>query len=271
MAEATATLGIKRWSIPCPDLGCGMATSPDHPPDAPRPAVPMKDHDSTGSRRVERCGNRTADRERGSGPVRVRRRDRAARQPYEDYVASHIVGALDVAEGDLGFTIDHARHARGYHRGRSISGLALRLLLDTDIHMEPAVGAWRPFRPYYVNGAPYGGIMGTADAFVRYAQALLDPSAGLLSDAARGILFAENILADGRLSGMSKAWHAGELDGYPYRAHAGGGGGYYPELRVYPELGRGSVVLFNRSGMTDRRILDQIDRHLLGGAPRPSP
>jgi len=48
-----------------------------------------------------------------------------------------------------------------------------------------------------------------------------------------------------------------------YYAHAGGGGGYYSEVRIYPELGRGSVVVFNRTGFSDDRFLDQLDQHLL--------
>lgn len=47
----------------------------------------------------------------------------------------------------------------------------------------------------------------------------------------------------------------------PYVAHAGGGGGYYAELRIYPALGRGSVALFNRTGVKDERLLDTLDQH----------
>jgi D-alanyl-D-alanine carboxypeptidase len=62
---------------------------------------------------------------------------------------------------------------------------------------------------------------------------------------------------------MSLAWFRGELDGHTYYAHAGGGGGYYAEVRIYPELQRGSVILFNRSGMRDERFLDRVDRRLI--------
>jgi D-alanyl-D-alanine carboxypeptidase len=189
-------------------------------------------------------------------------------ESYESYVATHILAPLGLSPAELGFHMDPARHARGYHRGRTLSGLALRFLLDTEKYMAAGGGRWRAFHPYYVNGVAYGGIMGTADGFARYAQGLLDPSSGLLSVESRDLLFTENLLDSGRPSGMSMAWFTGELDGHTYRAHAGGGGGYYAELRIYPDLGRGSVILFNRSGMTDQRVLDRIDRHLLGGHPR---
>jgi hypothetical protein len=55
----------------------------------------------------------------------------------------------------------------------------------------------------------------------------------------------------------------GELNGHGYLAHAGGGGGYYAEVRIYPGIRRGSVIFFNRSGMSDERFLDQVDHHFV--------
>jgi hypothetical protein len=43
--------------------------------------------------------------------------------------------------------------------------------------------------------------------------------------------------------------------------YAGGGCGYYCEIRVYPDAGIGSVIMFNRSGMKDERFLDKLDLH----------
>jgi D-alanyl-D-alanine carboxypeptidase len=64
-------------------------------------------------------------------------------------------------------------------------------------------------------------------------------------------------------TGMCMSWFTGKLKGYRYFTHAGGGGGYYSELRIYPDLGIGSVLLFNRSGMRDQRFLDKVDKHIL--------
>jgi D-alanyl-D-alanine carboxypeptidase len=95
-------------------------------------------------------------------------------------------------------------------------------------------------------------------------QALLKPETTLLSGESRKMLFDENILNDGRPSGMTLSWFRGEVDGHVYLAHAGGGGGYYAELRIYPGLQRGSVIFFNRSGMSNERFLDQVDPYLMG-------
>lgn len=183
---------------------------------------------------------------------------------YEAYVTQRILEPIGLSPEELGFSIHDASRARGYHRRRSLSYWMLGFLLDKPKYMEPSVvDGWRSFRPYYVNGAAYGGLIGTAEGFTRYAQALLDPLTRLISEEYKEVLFTENVLEGGKPSGMALSWFRGELEGYVYFAHAGGGGGYYAEVRIYPALKRGSVILFNRSGMSDERFLDEVDRHLL--------
>jgi hypothetical protein len=58
---------------------------------------------------------------------------------------------------------------------------------------------------------------------------------------------------------MCYSWFTGSLKGNQYYHHAGGGGGYYVGLRLYPKLGVGSAIFFNRTGMTNERILDKTD------------
>jgi hypothetical protein len=62
---------------------------------------------------------------------------------------------------------------------------------------------------------------------------------------------------------MCLSWFTGNLKGNTYFAHAGGGGGYYCEIRIYPGLRLGSVIVFNRTGMTDERFLDKIDANYI--------
>jgi D-alanyl-D-alanine carboxypeptidase len=181
---------------------------------------------------------------------------------YEQYVTENILVPIGLSPHDLGFAIDDAVHARGYHRRMSMSYVALGFLMDRKKYVEPGAGPWRAFRLYNLNGVSYGGLIGTADALVSYVQALLDPQSGLVSEESRRLLFTENVLSSGKPSGMSLSWFRGELNGHTYYAHAGGGGGYYAEVRIYPELQRGSVILFNRSGMTDQRFLDRVDKSL---------
>ncbi|MBF9239956.1 beta-lactamase family protein [Hymenobacter sp. BT683] len=179
---------------------------------------------------------------------------------YEDYVRAHVLAPLGLGPAELGFAVaDAGPHATGYHDRASWSYLLLGWLLDKAACMGPPEGRWRPFRPLYVNGASYGGLLGTADALVRYLQDLLRPDGVLLPAAAKRALFTENRTAAGRPTGMCLAWFRGRVLGQEYVAHAGGGGGYYAEIRLYPALGRGSVLLLNRTGLRDERLLDRVD------------
>jgi hypothetical protein len=111
-----------------------------------------------------------------------------------------------------------------------------------------------------VNGAPYGGLIGKPISFVKYIQELLNDNSNLISQPYKAELFKENRNILGKKMGMCLGWFTGELNGIKYCAHAGGGGGYYCEIRIYPEIKMGSVIFFNRTGMSDERYLDKVDK-----------
>jgi D-alanyl-D-alanine carboxypeptidase len=193
---------------------------------------------------------------------------------YEQYVTENILEPIGLSPDEVGFVLHDTQQATGYHLRNSFSYLLLGMFVDRSKFMEPGEDGWRGFRPCYVNGAAYGGLIGTADGFARYVQALLDPDSGILTEESRRLLFSENVLRSGKRSGMALSWFRGELDGHVYFAHAGGGGGYYSEVRIYPELRRGSVIFFNRTGMSDERFLDRVDHRLIRSdaatTPRPA-
>lgn len=60
---------------------------------------------------------------------------------------------------------------------------------------------------------------------------------------------------------MCLSWFTGMLNGVKYYTHAGGG--YYCEIRLYPELQLGSEVFFNQTGVSDERFLDKLDREIV--------
>lgn len=182
---------------------------------------------------------------------------------YEKYIEQNILIPLGLGPGQLGFLIhDHEHNAKGYHKKNSFSNMILGLFLDKAKYMGEPEGPWKPFKDYYLNGAPYGGLIGTTDAYVTYVQELLKPDSKLISAPYKQLLFTENHTNKGKASGMCLSWYTGTLNGHRYCTHAGGGGGYYCEIRIYPEKGVGSVVMFNRTGMTDERWLDKVDKYI---------
>ena len=183
---------------------------------------------------------------------------------YEVYITEYIIQKLSINPEDLTFSItniDH--HARGYHKRMSFTNLLLGFFIDKSKFMGETEGKWRSFKTFYVNGTPYGGLIGKPAAFVKYIQELLNDKSAFISEEYKAMLFLENKNNQGKNTGMCLSWFSGELNGNKYFAHAGGGGGYYCEIRIYPEIKMGSVIFFNRTGMSNEKYLDKIDKFYL--------
>jgi CubicO group peptidase (beta-lactamase class C family) len=178
--------------------------------------------------------------------------ERASGVPYQTYVETRVVAPVRI-RGRLGFTIpDLSQHATGYHPRWSLSHLLIRRLIGDSL-MRPVSHdrSLVSFAPIYVNGAAYGGIVANSTGLREYLQAMLRGELSIF-DLLRRALAA-------RPQGVIMGWFIGAMGGEPYLRHAGGGGGYYSEVRLYPNLGLGSVVVSNFSGFSDRRLLDRLD------------
>jgi CubicO group peptidase (beta-lactamase class C family) len=181
---------------------------------------------------------------------------------FEAYVQKNVLEKIGAESSDLSFEINQSLHAVGYHKWWSLSNAVFGLLFDKKKFMGKREGSWKPFNHFYNNGIAYGGLFGSASGLIKYAQALLHDNSVLLSHQYKERLFRESIIRN-KPTGMSLSWFTGTLKGHQFFAHAGGGGGYYSELRIYPGLGVGSLIMYNRSGMTDERILSEADRFFI--------
>ncbi len=150
---------------------------------------------------------------------------------YENHIHSTIIKPLNIPENELGFEIGTNQHAKGYHKNFSLSNAVLGLLIDKSKFMDAPEHQWKPFKDYYV----------------KYQKKM----------------FTENITNGNTPTGMCLSWFTGRLKGKQFYTHAGGGGGYYCEIRIYPEAGVGSVIMFNHTGMRDERFLDNPDLYFL--------
>lgn len=182
---------------------------------------------------------------------------------YEDYISANILQPIGVTDDVLGFNINPANHAKGYQKQFSLMNLLLGFMLDKNKYMGTAENGWKPFVPNYVNGTSYGGLIGSTEGLVKYIQALLSDKHPLLKPETQNLMFSENLTTSGKNTGMCLGWYKGELLNKPYYTHAGGGGGYYCEMRIYPEQKLGSVIMFNRTGVSDERFLTKPDSLLL--------
>jgi len=183
---------------------------------------------------------------------------------YEQFITKNIIGKLGLQPGELGFTITNVSdNVTGYQKRWTFMNFLMGSFLDKSKFMDKAQGKWKPFKTFYINGSPYGGLIGTANSFRKYVQELLTKDNSLLGDQSKNLLFTENHTNDNRSTGMCLSWFCSQMNGVKYFAHPGGGGGFYCELRLYPEINRGSVIMFNRTGISNERFLDKIDKYFV--------
>lgn len=177
---------------------------------------------------------------------------------YQTYITENILNLLQTKEY-IGFDIPESNHANGYHANTWFQNLLLGFLINKDTMMYRASEDWNGFHPFYNNGAPYGGIISTPNALKAFCQELLKNNGKLLSKPSVDEMLTEQQTSKGKNTAMTLGWFKGSINENEYYCHAGGGGGYYSEIRIYPTLGLGSVIMTNSSGMSDDRILDKLD------------
>ena len=183
---------------------------------------------------------------------------------YEDYMEANILRKCGLSPNELSFTISNiATNATGYQKNFSLMNLLLVFFLNKSKFMGKAEGKWRPFKNFYINGPYYGGLIGTAHGFRKYLQQMLLINNTLINEEYRKLLFTENHTTDNKPTGMCLSWFSGHLNSKQYFAHPGGGGGFYCEIRLYPEINKGSVIMFNRTGMSNEKFLDKTDQFFI--------
>jgi D-alanyl-D-alanine carboxypeptidase len=177
---------------------------------------------------------------------------------YEEYIKSTIIDPL---KAKMFFKIDSSQsYAFGYQKRYTLMSAAMGFFLDENKFIESKEEDWLKFKPFYNNGAPYGGLIGNATAFNLYMQELMREDSKIVSEDSKSLMLTATEESKGR---MTLSWFTGVLEGHRYFCHAGGGGGHYCEIRFYPDLNVSSVIMLNRSGMKDERLLDKTDGELL--------
>lgn len=174
----------------------------------------------------------------------------AAGQRFTDYVEDHVFPRLKI--GATSFAMPHDRFtniATGHQRLLPGFGPLVSAMLPRGI-VGGRAGRWLTFRPFLVNGAPYGGLVGPATDAARVVLARanggqLDGNRILSEDAVREM---QTISLAGRPFDHGLGWFRPPKDRErrpPFVEHYGGGGGYHNLMRLYPDHGVGLVVMGN--------------------------
>jgi D-alanyl-D-alanine carboxypeptidase len=185
---------------------------------------------------------------------------RVSGRSYEDYVVKEIIAPLGLTgQQKITFRIDHPdTHAYGYIRRWYWLNLALGLFFDRGIYMDGNVNGWSRFNHMQVNGKAYGGLSGNAAGFARYLQAILRREAPF-SQQLLDSMWQPAHTNDGKPLRVTLSWFRGDFNGERYYSHSGGAGGYYCEMRVYPDANRASMILTNNTGISTQNYLNKID------------
>lgn len=183
---------------------------------------------------------------------------------YRAYITENILNRLPTGDY-IGFDIPASGHATGYHPNTWFQNMLLGMLMDKRTMLYKANLKWNGFNPFYVNGAAYGGLISAPRALMAFCRALLSENGPLISKPSVKEMLSVQPTKNGKNTDMCLGWFSGSIQGVDYFGHAGGGGGYYAEIRLYPKAGLGSVIMTNSSGMKDDRILDRLDVQYLRG------
>jgi len=190
--------------------------------------------------------------------------ERASGEPLSSYVADRVLRRLEIAPGELGYTVgDPARHATGYLEKYSFINLLKPLLIDSQL-IGSYCGRWLELRSHYPNGPAFGGLIGCARAFGAFLQDQLRPHSALFNDATRALFFTPQQTTDGRTIPMTLGWHTGSANGQRFFFKEGGGGGFHCMMRLYPDRAAGTVVMSNATGFNVSALLSAIDPTIVG-------
>jgi CubicO group peptidase (beta-lactamase class C family) len=161
-----------------------------------------------------------------------------------------------------------------------VLGIVGRVLVDRRLFGATRAG-YTAFRPFLIDGAPYGGLLGPVSELGSFLQACLGGGAYQGHRILEPASLAEMLTPQRDLRGaalrtsrsnreacMGLGWHLAGEGETRSSYHIGGGAGYRSELRIYPALGYGIAVMGNETaydtGAITRAIVGAPSR--AGGA-----
>ena len=182
----------------------------------------------------------------------------ASGDSFEEYILRNVLTTLGATASGFDLPADAAR---GYSRSWSFMGVAARLLVDRKL-LGATRGGFTELRPFEVDGAPYGGLVGPVTDMLSLGRAML--AGGCTTG--RRLLDASTVrlaLAHARSRNdgpfpVGLGWHLGEANGEKYANHIGGGLGFRSELRIYPRLGCAVAVIANETSFDTSALAELV-------------
>jgi CubicO group peptidase (beta-lactamase class C family) len=181
---------------------------------------------------------------------------------FTDQVRQRVLDPLSMTATEFDYTERTApTAATGYQRLPRGLRPVLKALLPAGIVGERA-GRWVGFRRFLVDGAAYGGLVGTAPDAARFAAAhlrggLVDATRVLSPDSTARM---QQINMPGRPFDLGLGWFRphGSSAEPAFVEHLGGGAGFYNVMRLHPHRSVGIVVMGNATKYDIDRVVDGL-------------
>ena len=169
-----------------------------------------------------------------------------AGRPFVEVVRDEILDPLGMRQTGFVYSAEmDARAAVGYHPRRG----PMRLLLPRWVIGDPA-GRWVSLERFLLDGAPYGGLVGSLDDAARFLRMHLRDGEldGVRVLEAGSAARMREITTSGRRFDLGLGWFrpASQRNADPpFVEHLGGGAGFFNMIRIYPSRGVGIAVMGN--------------------------
>lgn len=185
-----------------------------------------------------------------------------AREPYQDHVRRNVLMPLRMLHTDfvLGGEMSQLA-ATPYQKRWSLTTPLFRLALPRWVFGGRADG-FVALNRFYLNGAAYGGLIGSAEDAAIFLRAHLNGGAveGQRILSPESVALMQTIAARGPRLAVGLGWcrPSEKRDTGSFLEHLGGGGGFFNVMRLYPSSSIGIVVMGNSTSYDYRAILAAI-------------
>ena len=191
----------------------------------------------------------------------------AAGRPFVDHVRDEVLTPLGMDGSGFRYR-EGAPNAVGYQRRRSAMTPLMRWMLPRGL-MGPNVDGYVAFRAFNVDGAAYGGLIGPVRDAARFlrmhlADGELDGVRILSAGSAR---LMRSISTMGKPFDLGLGWFrpAKAREASPaFVQHRGDGGAFANDMRIYPSVSLGVVMMGNATSY-DRDAIAKVLVERFGG------
>lgn len=185
--------------------------------------------------------------------------EKASASNYEDYVRHNIFLRLNISPSEIDFVIPSGQnHSKGYLPKWSFLNLFKSFVIDSRF-IGGYENGWLHIKDHYLNGASFGGIVGSARSIGVFLQDQMHDYSLLFTQETKNLFFQQQRNNDGEPIEMTLGWHLGIAGGVKYYFKEGGGGGFHSEMRIYPSHRLASVVLSNNTSFDTKSFLNEVD------------